>query len=124
MARKSPKETEIIKLINELLAKEELNPFILHALTGYMTSSWRSGSEKLEGKVISYEVKKLRTYFHSGLDPRAYEPRCMLNVKMSTGKTRLISQRGFKKYCRGLYRNMRNVEFLAGYYECKEVREE
>ncbi len=120
----SNKQTNIVRLINELLKREDYNsPFIIYALTGYLKSSHRGNRgyyTHLNEKIVRYTPIRLNIRTLSrDVDPRAYLPKQMLIVEVEGHNTSsmLVGQKNFKKYCRRIYGGMRNLEELVKMYE-------
>ena len=115
------RQTDIVKIINELLKRDYISPFIIYALTGYLKSSHRGpkGYTHLKEKIIRYVPKKLNIHvFNQKADPRAYFPKQALAVEIEGHKNvMLVSQKNFKKYCRRIYGGMKNLEELIMMYE-------
>ncbi len=114
------KQTNIVRLINELLKREDYNsPFIIYALTGYLKSSHHGakGYTHLKEKITRYVPIKLNIYvFNNKIDPRAYFPKQVLAVEIEGHKNvMLVGQKNFKKYCRRIYKNLENIEDLVEY---------
>lgn len=118
----SNKQTNIVRLINELLKREDYSsPFIIYALTGYLKSSHRDNRgyyTHLNEKIVRYTTIKLTTHTLSrDVDPRAYLPKQWLVVEIEDNTSILVGQKNFKKYCRRIYGGMRNLEELVKMYE-------
>ena len=118
----SNKQTNIVRLINELLEREDYNsPFIIYALTGYLKSSHRDNRgyyTHLNEKIVRYTTIKLTTHTLSrDIDPRAYLPKQLLVVEIEDNTSILVGQKNLKKYCRRIYGGMRNLEELVKMYE-------